>query len=159
MIDIEKLHQILSSLWKNDDNVGKIYYNQALQDVQIAIDSLQKEPVSEDIVSVAKQYVDSHVFGNEEDKFARSVLIDMFCSGAQWKKQQDQSTIELAEDHAMLAGMEKMKEQMMKEAIDGYVIEDIEEGNGDFLLSCEYLPKNMGLVDKQKVKVIIIKED
>ena len=51
------------------------------------------------------------------------------------------------------------KEQMMKKAINGYVIEDIEEGNGDFLLSCEYLPKNMGLVDQQKVKVIIIKED
>ena len=32
---------------------------------------------------------------------------------AKWQKQQDQSTIELAEDHAMLAGMEKMKEQMM----------------------------------------------
>ncbi len=42
----EKIHQILSSLWKNDDSVGKTYYNQALQDVQTAID-LQEEPVSE----------------------------------------------------------------------------------------------------------------
>lgn len=47
MTDKEKLHQILSSLWKNDDSVSKIYYNQALQDVQAAID-LQEEPVSED---------------------------------------------------------------------------------------------------------------
>ena len=46
MIDKEKLHQILSSLWKNDDGVGKTHYNQALQDVQTAID-LQEEPVSE----------------------------------------------------------------------------------------------------------------
>lgn len=46
MTDKEKLHQILSSLWKNDDSVGKTYYNQALQDVQIAIDSLQEEPIS-----------------------------------------------------------------------------------------------------------------
>jgi len=44
-----------------------------------------KEPVSEDLISVAKQYIDSHVFGNEEDKFTRSVLVDMFCSGAKWK--------------------------------------------------------------------------
>ena len=47
-----------------------------------------KEHVSEDVVSVAKQYVDSHVFGNEEDKFTRSVLVDMFCSGAKWQKEQ-----------------------------------------------------------------------
>lgn len=45
MIDKEKLHQILSSLWRNDDKDGKIYYNKALQDVQMAID-LQEEPVS-----------------------------------------------------------------------------------------------------------------
>ena len=48
--------------------------------------SLTQEPVSEDVVSVAKQYIDSHVFGNEEDKFTRSVLVDMFCSGANWQK-------------------------------------------------------------------------
>ena len=45
MTDKEKIHQILSSLWKNDDSVGKMCYNQALQDVQTAID-LQEEPVS-----------------------------------------------------------------------------------------------------------------
>ena len=45
MTDKEKIHQILSSLWKNDDSVGKTYYNQALQDVQTAVD-LQEEPKS-----------------------------------------------------------------------------------------------------------------
>ena len=97
---------------------------------------VQEEPVIKDLISVAKQYIDSHVFGNEEDKFTRSVLVDMFCSGAKWQK-----------------------EQMMAKAIDGYVIEDIEEGNGDFLLSADYLPKSMGLKDRQKVKVIVIKGD
>jgi hypothetical protein len=51
------------------------------------------------------------------------------------------------------------KKQMMAKAIDGYVIEDVEEGCGDFLLSAEYLPKSMGLKDQQRVKVIVIKED
>ena len=46
MTDKKKLHQILSSLWKNDNSVGKTYYNQALQDVQTSID-LQEEPVSD----------------------------------------------------------------------------------------------------------------
>lgn len=49
MTDKEKIHQILSSLWKSGDNsVGKTYYNQALQDVQTAID-LQEEPISEEL--------------------------------------------------------------------------------------------------------------
>lgn len=78
---------------------------------------------------------------------------------AKWQKKQDKETIEVAEDHAMLAGMEKMKEEMMKDAVGGYVIKDIEEGNGDFLLSADYLPKSMGLKDQQRVKVIVIKED
>lgn len=39
--------------------------------------------------------------------------------GANWQKEQDQSTIEL---HAMLAGMNKMKEEMMANAIDGKVL-------------------------------------
>jgi hypothetical protein len=37
---------------------------------------------------------------------------------AEWQKRKDQETIELAEDHAMLAGMEKMREEMMKMAED-----------------------------------------
>jgi hypothetical protein len=53
----------------------------------------------------------------------------------------------------------KWKEQkMMAKAVDGYVIKDVEEGNGDFLLSADYLPKSMGLKDQQRVKVIVIKE-
>ena len=97
------------------------------------IDSLQKEPVSEDLEKAAKAY------SNNLDNICGSIgeqTRNTFKAGAKWQK-----------------------EQMMKETIDGYVIEDIEEGNGDFLLSCEYLPKNIGLVDQQKVKVIVIKED
>ena len=56
MIDKEKLHQILSSLWRNDDSVGKVYYNQALQAAQIAIDNLQEEPVSEDKMTISKEW-------------------------------------------------------------------------------------------------------
>ena len=37
---------------------------------------------------------------------------------AEWQKKQDQETIELAEDHAMMAGRMQMKEEMMKEYVD-----------------------------------------
>lgn len=60
MTDKKKLHQILSSLWKNDDSVGKTYYNQALQDVQTAVD-LQEEPVSDELEKVVEEIVDPTV--------------------------------------------------------------------------------------------------
>lgn len=44
-------------------------------------------------------------------------MISFFIAGAQWQKEQDQSTIELAEDHAMLAGMEKMKQEIIDKAM------------------------------------------
>lgn len=45
---------------------------------------------------------------------------------ANWQKQQDQETIELAEDHAMLAGMVKGKEEMIEKACN-YLHEHREE--------------------------------
>ena len=111
--------------------------------------SLTQEPVSEYLISVAKQYIDSHVFGNEEDKFTRSVLVDMFCSGAKWQAEQfeknrlaacDRQAEEEAEierdfvmgiienehrkptyDDAIKYGMRLQKEQMMTKAIEAVV--------------------------------------
>ena len=51
-------------------------------------------------------------------KFAKK----RFLAGAEYQRRQDQSLIELAEDHAMLAGMNKMKERMMKDAMECNVI-------------------------------------
>lgn len=42
-----------------------------------------------------------------------------FIAGAEWQYKKDQQLIELAEDHAMLAGMNKMKEEMMGKAVGG----------------------------------------
>ena len=47
-----------------------------------------------------------------------------FIAGVEWAdqhKKKDQEIIELAEDHAMLAGMNKMKEEMMKDAVIAWV--------------------------------------
>ena len=48
------------------------------------IDSLA-EPVSEDLIDVAKQYVKEHVIGI--DKVTFSIATDMFISGAKWQKE------------------------------------------------------------------------
>lgn len=58
-----------------------------------------------------------------------------FYRGANWQREQDQSTIELAEDHAMLAGMEKMKEEMMANATE--VTVHIEAGNYPYIPQLE----------------------
>lgn len=86
-----------------------------------------------------------------------------FVCGALWQKQQDQETIELAEDHAMLAGMEKMKEQMTSKAIDAKVKADLDPHGADYeiqRLECEYGQlEALKIKNESKVKVIIIKEN
>jgi hypothetical protein len=86
----------------------------------------RKEPVSEDLKDEIKSWLDEGL-PNEEELV--EYIKETACHFAKWQEKQDQSTIELAEDHAMLAGMEKMKEQMMKEPnLSGYVARD-EDGN------------------------------
>ena len=77
-----------------------------------------EDPVSNDLEEFAKR--ESELFGEREyeiDFIDRNALTKGYYwgvkAGAQWQKKQDQLTIELAEDHAMLAGMEKMKEEMI----------------------------------------------
>lgn len=113
-----------------------------------------KEPVSEGLEEEIGRY-----FKENGNKWA---YIDVARHFANWQKQQDQETIELAEDHAMLAGMEKMKEQMMAKAVDGDITFDY-YGDGDKTYGCiahnSFCLEDFGLKDKDKVKVIVIKED
>lgn len=114
--------------------------------------------VSEDLEEAADNAL-NNVLNTHEIVNVRSCL-EMFKFGAKWQEEQDQSTIELAEDHAMLAGMEKMKEQMMAKAIDATVT-DIrtykKENEIDFTIMLE-----KGIVPyelEDELKVIVIKED
>lgn len=94
----------------------------------------KEEPVSEDLEEAVNAYIG---YAPEVDESSSTYgKRQSFKAGANWQKQ-----------------------QLMTKAVDGFVIEDIEEGNGDFLLSAEYLSKDMGFKDRQKVKVIVIKED
>lgn len=51
-----------------------------------------------------------------KDKTTRYVgdTIDAFIAGAKWQVEQDQETIELAEDHAYFAGKEKLREELLE---------------------------------------------
>lgn len=85
--------------------------NEAYNEVLSYINSLEEEPVSNDLEEAAHSYVDTTI--EHFDSEGNPCCYPAFIAGAQWQKEQDQSTIELAEDHAMLAGMEKMKEEMI----------------------------------------------
>jgi predicted small metal-binding protein len=68
-----------------------------------------------------------------------------FIAGAEYQRKQDQSLIELAEDHAMLAGMNKMKEEMM-EKIKSRISEILGDAQPNPVLRIEL----QGIIDKIK---------
>ena len=79
MTDKEKAIKELKEVLDNLDITNKYRLN-----LIRAIEYLQKEPVSEEWIDVAKQYVKEHVIGI--DKVTFSIATDMFISGAKWQK-------------------------------------------------------------------------
>lgn len=107
------------------------------------IDSLQEEPVSEDLEEAARNY------GDELD----SVL----CAC----EDDDSSTGDYATE-AFKAGAKRQKEKLMAKAIDGDITFDY-YGDDDKTYGCiaqdSFCLEDFGLKDRDKVKVIVIKED
>lgn len=112
----------------------------------------RKEPVSEELGKASMEF--AKYFGEWD------YAIPCFQAGAKWQKEQDQETIEVAEDHAMLAGRMQMKEEMMAKAIDGDITFDY-YGNDDKIYGCiahdSFCLEDFGLKDTDKVKVIVIR--
>ena len=116
------------------------------------IHECKEKPVSEDLDSFAIKYA--------QDKPYPVTVCQAVKVGAKWQKEQDQSTIELAEDHAMLAGMEKMKEQMMAKAV--CVTVHIDAGGYPYIPQIELYDydKDVPLAKEgDKYKVVLIKEE
>ena len=130
----------------------------AEEDIELLcfIDSLQEEPVNENFEEALAQEwkgyndrgaatVDALEDNTQELAFAKG-----FYRGSKWQEKQDQETIELAEDHAILAGMEKMKKQIMAIAVDGIARPYDNE------IWC--ILDSFNLKDGDEVKVIVIKK-
>lgn len=134
---------------------------EAYDEVISLLDSLQEEPVSAELEMAAEKDVcevmnccSATAIPNDHiPSWVQDAMINEFIHGAKWQEKQDQSTIELAEDHAMFAGMEKMEQQMMAKAIDAHCF----GFQGDALFSFK-LPAGNYLVGSE-VKVVVIKED
>lgn len=88
-----------------------------------------------------------------------SMMVNGYKAGANWQEKQDQETIELAEDHAMLAGMNKMKEQIMAKAVDVEV--KVDAGGYPYIPQIELYDydKEVPLAKEgDKYKVVLIKK-
>jgi len=77
----------------------------ALKEVLSFIDSMQEDPVSEELEQEIDKYV--NIPDNQGLPDLRRELSDCAHHFVNWQKQKDQETIELAEDHAMFAGIIK----------------------------------------------------
>ena len=166
--------QRLSNEWRLLSSAEAKYRREVYTELLSFINTLEvKEPASEDlsdlIDKLSKRY--------PEVSFAK--LSRIVVAATKWQKSQDQQTIELAEEHAMLAGMTQERERMVKDAIEGWVARD---ECGDIAIFSDKPHRDLGLgmwisarhaflfprkdeypdvtwnSEPQKVKVIIIKE-
>ena len=105
----------------------------------------------------ARKYRDYREECGIKDPVMLDEIEEAHYAGAEYQRKQDQSLIELAEDHAMLAGMNKMKEEMMERAVEADVntYKDLATGESWAEFVVKMPTKNLG----DKVKVIVIPEE
>jgi hypothetical protein len=76
------------------------------------------------------------------------------------KRKKGHQTIELAEDHAMLAGMMKEREEMMKNAVDATIVNDWQYGKDpDHAVIPAIHQRIKGYNVGDRVKIIIVKTE
>lgn len=107
--EIERRYEYWKEKESNSHSIESESRMSECQHLLLLFNSLQEEPVSNDLEETSKQYA----LNNSPWDDCWPEVQDAFKAGAQWQQERDQFTIELAEDHAMLAGMEKMKEEMI----------------------------------------------
>ena len=119
---------------------------------KVSMATMDEESVSEDLEeAIGRSFICHENHGDDfrSDKQIETAYRYGFETGAKWQKAKDQETIELAEDH----GMEKMREQTMKNAFEGEVVATSDCG----WESIRIYKKEHRCGDK--VKVIILKDE
>lgn len=114
------------------------YRREMLDDMSKFIYSLQREPASEDMESAAEDYMQTEIdtdcdYYDETGEplyFAEALKI-AFIEGARWQKEQEMQD-RLKSDNTVFQkfygkGKADMKEQMMKDAVDGKTEEELSE--------------------------------
>lgn len=115
--------------------------------------TLPEQP-AEGLGEEVKRYYSENFAYITSDQPTLSILTNIARHFAEWQEKQNQKTIELAEDHAMLAGMNKMEQQMMEKGYEAF----ISAHNTIPVLPMKDV-SDLGLDYGDKVRVIVIKED
>lgn len=171
MTDKELIKQEIERIIEEETPIskGSDYYHgtkESMEKLLQFIDSLQEEH-NEDLKEEFNRFLDEEGVprmwhSDEQMEWG----MDIARHFAEWQKKKDQETIELAEDHAMLAGMMKEREEMMKDAVEGevhkgYVGNQIVVSSKDGISN--YVAFDASYADAfcvgDKVKIIIVKED
>lgn len=148
--------QLLHGIMERNESYP-VYANNVKQ----AIDALSEESSSSEIPNDLEEA--AHNFALHYDNgTCDGIAQDCFIAGAEWqKKLDDLETADLL-TIAHLQGMEQQKAKMMKDAVEGTVVE-LGETYKDLSISASAKALNqvlqsLGLGDGDKVRVIVIKE-
>ena len=129
---VQKIREEIERLkknWQLGRSSEAKYRVEMLEEISYLIDSMQEEPVSEDLEKVADQYSESVESDYSNDMFDSHNIFEAVIYGAKWQKQ-----------------------QMMKDAVEAIVQTNSMSGNTVVVhLDCKYKAGD-------KVKLIIIKE-
>lgn len=131
----------------------------------------QQEPVSEDTWEASKQYALRQVLASTETKMSEQAYLGLRLfsglelavahkDGANWQKSQDVKLLFNAKEDGYRLGLATMKQQMMDNAVDGAFIRRNRYTKKNVLngldMTCDAI---QGFKDKDKIKVLFIKED
>ena len=152
--EIERQRQFIEGLFTEGDNSFYNGQDDAYNHILSFLDTLPEQPVKgleEEIEKIAYDLPTSDCMHDSEWTDAVEWVKEKFRHFAEWQKARDQKTIELAEDHAMLAGMNKMEQQMMEKAVEAEVY-----GCGDEMIPEISVELNADYKPGDKVRVIVI---
>lgn len=119
----------------------------------------KEEPVSEDLEQAINTYLATY-FGGEKEKQEWPFIKKMVIHFAEWQKEQDKQWLAEEHKHIFAKGRDSMKQQMMKDAVDGtFSFGELADGtpiDSIFVLDKEVKSKYK---EGEKVKLLIIKEE
>ena len=140
--EIEKLKsQLLRGACSSQIAMETHCKEEAYNEVLAILDTMQEEPVSEDLEKAAIEAF-KHIVDSDKNSF-----LEIFKAGAKWQAEQEYTCYE----EAFEDGAKWKKEQMMKDAIDT----ELDDVCGFLTIS---IPYHNGIAG-DKIKVIIIKSE
>jgi len=115
----------------------------------------KKREAPTDLEEAAKEYTQRMLESWKFDSTGLRSIREPFIAGAEWQEKQDEVEKNLKYLYGMDEGARIMKEQMMKDAVEGEVVSALE--NVNYVRTMSKVPSWLHF--GQKVKLIIVKED